>query len=100
MPENALRRYLGLDPDARPDDARPTAQPKASDNDLPLYNELPEGMITLPDAARKYGASAGRIRWWIEAERIARMGYLRGGSPQGGYVLLVEAELAALLGEA
>ena len=100
VPENALRRYLGLDPDAKPDDARPTAQPRASDNDLPLYNELPEGMITLPDAARKYGASADRIRWWIKAERIARMGYLRGGSPQGGYVLLVEAELAALLGEA
>ena len=63
-------------------------------------NHFYNGMITLPDAARKYGASADRIRWWIKAERIARMGYLRGGSPQGGYVLLVEAELAALLGEA
>ena len=100
VPENALRRYLGLDPEARPDDARPTAQPRPSDDDLPLYDDLPEGMITLPDAARKYGLPADRIRWWVRAERIARMGYLRGGSPQRGYVLLVEAELAALLGEA
>ena len=99
VPEHALRRYLGLDAEPTSDDAGPTAQPRASDDDLPLYDELPEGMITLPNAARKYGAPADRIRWWIRAERLTRMGYLRGGSPQGGYVLLVEAELAALLGE-
>ena len=100
VPENALRRYLGLDPEPRPDDAGPAAQPRVSVDDLPFYNELPEGMIPLPHAARKYGLPADRLRWWVRAKRLARMGYLRGGSPQGGYVLLVEAELVALLGGA
>ena len=103
--EAALRRYLGLDPEtadgaAAPDasDAGPEAQPRPAPDGLPLYDERPEGLITLAEAARKYGVPTNRLRNWMRTGRVTHMGYLRGGSPQGGYVLLVEAELAALAG--
>lgn len=38
---------------------------------------------------------ARRLHRWVDRERLTHMGYLRGATPQGGYVLLVEAELAA-----
>ena len=97
--EAALRRYLGLDPEpaeaSNATDAGAAAQPRPAPDDLPLYDELPEGLITLTEAARQYGVPATRIRSWMRTGRITHMGYLRGGSPQGGHVLLVEAELAA-----
>ena len=100
--EAALLRYLGLDPEpaeaSNATDAEPAAQPRPAPDDLPFYDELPAGLITRTEAARQYGVPASRIRHWMRTGRITHMGYLRGGSPQGGYVLLVEAELAALAG--
>ena len=95
--ENALRRYLGLEPDTTVDDQAPPAEPRASDNDLPIYDKLPEGMITVNDGARQYGVPSKRIHSWLQRERLTRMGYLRGRSPQGGQVVVVAAELVALV---
>ena len=100
--EAALRRYLGLPPEevAGGSDAEPEAQPRLATTDRAIYDELPDGLITLPEAARKYGESgvtSRQLHRWVDRERLTHMGYLRGPTPQGGYVLLVEAELAALL---
>lgn len=96
--ENALRRYLGLEPDiTAADNDEPPAEPKASDNDLPYYDVLPEGLITLSDGARQYNIPPRRIHGWIRRNQLTRVGYLRGRGPQGGQVVIVEAELAALL---
>ena len=100
--EAALRRYLGLDPEpaeaSNATEAVPESQPRPAPDGLPLYDERPEGLITLAEAARKYGVPTNRLRNWMRTGRVTHMGYLRGGSPQGGYVLLVEAELEALAG--
>ena len=102
--EAALRRYLGLPPEEIADgpDAEPEAQPQLATTDRPIYDELPDGLITLPEAARKYGesgATSRRLHRWVGRERLTHMGYLRGATPQGGYVLLVEAELEALMAD-
>ena len=99
--ENALRRYLKLDP-ALPESAEDQsdaveAQPQIEVAELPYYDELPEGLITLTEGARRYGIRSRRIHRWLSQGRISRMGYLRGRGPQGGYVVLSESELAALV---
>ena len=98
--EAALRRYLNLPPEEGvAPDAGPEPLPRrlVAGEKLPIYDALPEGLITLQEAARRYGVPARRISNWVQRGRLTRMGYLRGRSPQGGYVALVEAELAALV---
>ena len=96
--EAALRRYLNLPPEeVDAPDAGPEPQPRAAREERPIYDALPEGLITLPEAARRYSVPARRLHNWVRRGRLTHLGYLRGGSPQGGYVLLVEAELTALV---
>lgn len=99
--ESALRRYLGLEPavhEAVEDRAETAeAQPRPQIIGLPYYEELPAGLITLVEGARKYGIPTRRIHQWLRRGKIGRMGYLRGKSPQGGLVVLAESELVALV---
>ena len=99
--EAALRRYLGLPPEevAARSDASPEAQPRLATMDRPIYDELPEGLIRLTEAATEYGIPSKQLHRWLGRQRLTHMGYLRGPTPQGGYVLLVEAELAALMAD-
>ena len=98
--EVALRSYLGLDPEipeaAEDQSEEPEAQPHPAADDLVLHDELPEGCITLTEGARRYGIPLRRMRNMVRRYRLTKMGYLRGKGPQGGALLLLEAEVAAL----
>ena len=103
--EVALRRYLGLNPEI-PEAAEgrsekdqieePDAQPHPAGDDLVIHDGLPEGCITLTEGARRYGIPLRRMRNLVRKCRLTKMGYLRGRGPQGGALLLLEAEVAAL----
>ena len=62
-----------------------------------IHDEVPPGMITLPDAARKYGINRGTLRGWVNKRRVWVTGRLRGPAQGGGYLLLDEEELVAFL---
>ena len=62
-----------------------------------IYTEVPEGMITAPQAARKYGLSRHTIQAWVIRGRIPMEGKLRGSARGGGFILLDEDKLVALI---
>ena len=97
--EAALRHYLGLppEPEGMPD-GDDAAAPNVRTTTLPTYYELPEGLITVSDAARKFDVPTARLHWWANDAKIARMGYLRDPSRRGRSALLLsEAEVAAII---
>ena len=49
--------------------------------------ELPEGLIDLPSAAKKYGISVVTLRSWVQRGKLPRRGRLRGRSPGRGYIV-------------
>ena len=55
-----------------------------------IYDEVPEGLITLPDAAQKYRINIERLRGWVRYGHIRKYGKLKGPAPGGGFVLLLE----------
>ena len=58
-----------------------------------IYDEVPEGMIDFPSAARKYSLNRGTLRTWLVGGHLSRAGRLKGPAPGGGFVLLFEDEL-------
>ena len=69
------------------------SQPATGADDLPIYTELPEGLIDLPKAAKKYGCKGPTLRTWVHRGHLKSMGRLRGSSPGGGYLVVSEADL-------
>ena len=59
-----------------------------------VYTELPPGLITLPDAAKKFDIPKSRIREWALKGQIKTFGRLRGRAPGGGFLVLMEEEVA------
>ena len=66
---------------------------------LPIYTELPEGLIDLPSAMREYGCRRGRLDTWVQRGHLKVYGRLKGAARGGGYVVVsrtqVEERLAA-----
>ena len=54
---------------------------------------LPEGLIDLPSASKKYGISKATLRTWVHRGKLPRLGRLRAKSPGGGYIVTREAEI-------
>ena len=52
-----------------------------------IYDEVPEGLIDLPSACRKYGVNLNTANGWVRRGLIARMGKLR--APGDGGVNVV-----------
>ena len=73
-------------------DATETAPEDAGDI---IYEpgELPDGLIDLPSAAKKYGISVVTLRSWVQRGKIPRRGRLRAPAAGGGYVV---TEMAAI----
>ena len=69
------------------------AEPATRADDLPIYTELPEGLIDLPTAMRKFGCRRGRLDSWVQRGRLKVYGRLKGAARGGGYVVVSEAEL-------
>ena len=55
--------------------------------------QLPEGLIDLPSASKKYGIKPATLRMWVQRGRLPRRGRLRGPSPGRGYIVTVEAAI-------
>ena len=73
------------------DNAAPT--PEGSGSPTPdaaeaIYDELPDELIDLPSACRKYGVNPNTANGWVRRGVIARMGKLR--APGDGGVNVVE----------
>lgn len=64
--------------------------------EMPVYAELPEGLIDLPAAARKYGRSIGTLHSWRRQGRIEAVGRLRASAPGGGYYLFRISDIKAV----
>ena len=70
------------------------AGPTIGTDDLPIYTELPEGLIDLPTAARNYGCQLQRFYMWVRRGQLKAHGRLRASSPGGGYIVVSQTELA------
>ena len=60
---------------------------------LPIYDELPAGLIDLPAAAAKYGRSRSTLHRWLNRRYIRLAGRLRAPARGGGYLVLYEEDL-------
>ena len=70
-----------------------SVQPTELDDVIYEPGELPEGLIDLPSASKKYGIKPATLRMWIQRGRLPRCGRLRGPSPGRGYIVTVEADI-------
>ena len=74
-----------------------SVHPTEPDDVIYERGQLPEGLIDLPSAARKYGeeygASVDAMRQWVNRGRIAKAGLLKAPAPGGGYFVVRESEL-------
>ena len=61
--------------------------------ELPIYTELPEGLIDLPSAAKKYGIPGSTLRTWIQLGRLQRIARLKAPAAGGGYVVVRMADI-------
>ena len=58
-----------------------------------VFDELPEGMIDLPTATRKFDTSRSTLHSWVQRGHIRSYGRLRGAAIGGGLVILKESEI-------
>ena len=69
------------------------ANPKDSEYVIYEPGELPEGLIDLPSASRKYGIPISTLQSWLRRGKLPRRGRVRARAAGGGYVV---TEMAAI----
>ena len=84
----AAQQPLALDYSAQ----RPAELANGAD-DLPIYTDLPEGLIDLSAAAEQYGCSVHRIRGWVRRGHVPIRGRLKAPAPGGGYFVVAKSDL-------
>ena len=55
--------------------------------------DLPEGLIDLPSASKKFGIPGSTLRNWLRRGKLHRRGRVRARAAGGGYVVVSEAEI-------
>ena len=55
--------------------------------------EVPDGLIDLPSAAKKYGIPVRTLRTWVYLGRLPRRGRLKAPAAGGGYIVTVDEEI-------
>ncbi|MCY4416801.1 MAG: hypothetical protein OXE87_10900 [Chloroflexi bacterium] len=68
-------------------------QSEETDDVIYEPGELPEGLIDLPSASKRYGISGNTLRAWVRRGKLPEVGRLRGPTARGGYIVTVEAEI-------
>ena len=63
-------------------------------DDLPIYDELPPGLIDLPSAADLHDRSLGTLHTWIRRGRLPVVGRLRASARGGGRLLIRAVDIA------
>ena len=75
-------------------DSQPLATPdNPADSADVIYDVLPDGMIDLPSAAKKYDISVKTLGMWVHRGKLPRRGRLRGKAAGGGYIVTDEAAI-------
>ena len=62
-------------------------------SELPLYHKLPEGLIDLPAAAKKYKKNVHTMRGWVRRGLVRQRGRLKAPATGGGYLVVSEVDL-------
>ena len=76
----------------------PPPRPWPDDPDRIIYNEVPEGLLTLTDAAAKYGVRRNTLAVALHRGVIPRAGRIPGYGQGGLRHLVPEAALRRYLG--
>ena len=66
-------------------------------DDALIYREVPEGLIDLPTAVKKYGLKTRTVQDWVSQGHVAVHGRLRAPARGGGYLVVNEEELVAYI---
>ena len=74
---------------------RPTNSVHPTEPDDVIYEpgNLPDGLIDLPSASKKYGISVVTLRSWVQRGKLPRRGRVRAPSPGRGYIVTAEADI-------
>ena len=70
-----------------------SVHPTGPDDVIYEPGNLPEGLIDLPSASKKYGVPVRTLQTWVKRGKLPKCGRLRAKAPGGGYILTVEAEI-------
>ena len=73
------------------------AEPTVGADHLPIYTELPEGLIDLPTATVRYECGRSRLHGWVQRGLLTVQGRLKGAARGGGYLLVSETDLQHIL---
>jgi hypothetical protein len=65
--------------------------------ELPIFGELPNGLIDLPAAAKKYNCKRSTLNRWTINGSLRVVGRLKAAARGGGYIVVAEDQLVALL---
>ena len=76
---------------------RVDVDPGQNETSLPMFDELPEGLIDLPAAASKYARSRHTLHAWVRQGRLPVVARLKGPARGGGFLLVSESAVVALL---
>ena len=74
-------------------DAEQPELPGFEDEGLPIYTDLPDGLIDLATAAKRYKRSPHLMRTWVYRGHLEERGRLRGRGRNGGSIVVCEEEL-------
>ena len=58
-----------------------------------VFTELPDGLIDVPTAVRKYTLNRGTLRNWLNKGYVKVRGRLKGPATGGGFLVIREKEL-------
>ena len=74
---------------------RPTngVHPTESDDVIYEAGNLPEGLIDLPSASKKYGIPVKTLRSWVHRGKLPRCGRVRARAAGGGYIVTIDDEI-------
>ena len=75
----------------------PETPPEEAGDVIYKPGNLPEGLIDLPTAAKKYGIKPDTLRHWVYDEHVPMVGKLKGPAPGGGYKVVRLIDLEAHL---
>ena len=70
-----------------------SVHPTQPDDVIYEPGNLPEGLIDLPSASKKYGIPVKTLGAWVRRGKLPKCGRVRARSPGGGYIVTVEAHI-------
>ena len=58
-----------------------------------IFDVLPDGLIDLPSASRKYNIPVRTLQSWVKRGKLPRRGRLKARAAGGGYIMTEEAAI-------